>query len=209
MTVIEALAGTGKTYTAGVLREVYESAGYQVLGVAPTGRAARELTEQAGIPSRTLDRLLIDLDQLGDELPRGCVLILDEAGMAATRRSARLLEAAERAGAKVIAIGDPGQLASVQAGGWLRAVGRELGALRLTEVMRQRDPAERRALAALHDRLPQHYLDWAAAGWTHRHLRRPGRRMRAGARRVARASGGGRARAGRDDRPRQRHPRQR
>ena len=68
--VIEALAGTGKTYTAGVLREVYESAGYKVLGVAPTGRAARELTEQAGIPSRTLDRLLIDLEQLGDELPQ-------------------------------------------------------------------------------------------------------------------------------------------
>ena len=72
--------------------------------------------------------------------------------MAATRPSARVLEAAERAGAKVIAIGDPGQLASVQAGGWLGAVGRELGALHLTEVMRQRDPAERRALAALHER---------------------------------------------------------
>ena len=144
-----------------MLREVYESAGFQVLGVAPTGRAARELTEHAGITSRTLERLLIDLEQLGDELPRGCVLILDEAGMAATRPSARLLEAAEQAGAKVIAIGDPGQLASVQAGGWLGAVGRELGALRLTEVMRQRDPAERRALAALHERLPQRYLDWA------------------------------------------------
>ena len=144
-----------------MLREVYESAGYQVLGVAPTGRAARELTEEAGVAARTLDRLLIDLEQLGDELPQGCVLILDEAGMAATRASARVLQAAEQAGAKVIAIGDPGQLASVQAGGWLGAVGRELGALRLTEVMRQRDPAERRALGALHDRLPRHYLDWA------------------------------------------------
>ena len=81
--------------------------------------------------------------------------------MAATRTTARLLEAAERAGAKVVAIGDPGQLASVQAGGWLRAVGRELGPLRLTEVMRQRDPGERRALAALHDRIPDRYLDWA------------------------------------------------
>jgi hypothetical protein len=108
-----------------------------------------------------LDGLVIDLDQFGDELPWGCVLILDEAGMAATRTSARLLEEAERARAKVIAIGDPGQLASVQAGGWLGAVGRTLGAARLTEVMRQRDPAERRALAALHDRRPRRYLDWA------------------------------------------------
>jgi len=159
--VVEALAGTGKTYTAGVLRGLYENAGYDVLGVAPTGRAARELTDQAGIPSRTLDRLLIDLDELGDSLPKRCVVVLDEAGMAATRSTALLLEAAERAGAKVIAIGDPGQLASVQAGGWLRAVGRHLGALRLTEVMRQRDPGERRALAALHDRIPDRYLDWA------------------------------------------------
>ena len=160
--VVEALAGTGKTYTAGVLRELYEHAGYQVLGVAPTGRAARELTDQAGIRSRTLDRLLIDIDQFGDTLPKGCVVVFDEAGMAATRTTARLLDAAERAGAKVVAIGDPGQLASVQAGGWLRAVARELGALRLTEVMRQRDPAERRALAALHDLIPDRYLAWAA-----------------------------------------------
>ncbi len=159
--VVEALAGTGKTYTAGVLRAVYEDAGYAVLGVAPTGRGARELTERAGIPARTVDRLLIDLDQLGDELPRRAVIVLDEAGMAPTRTTARLLEAAEHAGAKVIAIGDPGQLASVAAGGWLRTVGRELGSLELTEVMRQRDPAERRALAALHERIPGRYLEWA------------------------------------------------
>ena len=159
--VIEALAGTGKTYTAGVLRELYEQAGYQVLGVAPTGRAARELADQAGIPARTLDRLLIDIDELGDTLPERCVIVFDEAGMAATRATAWLLEAAERAGAKVVAIGDAGQLASVQAGGWLRAAGREVGALRLTEVMRQRDRGERRALAALHDRVPGRYLEWA------------------------------------------------
>jgi hypothetical protein len=160
--VVEALAGTGKTYTAGVLRKLYQDAGFEVVGVAPTGRAARELTDQAGIPARTLDRLLIDLDQLGDTLPERCVVVFDEAGMAATRSTARLLEAAEHAGAKVVAIGDPGQLASVQAGGWMRAVGREIGPLRLTEVMRQLDPGERRALAGLHDRIPDRYLEWAA-----------------------------------------------
>jgi hypothetical protein len=135
-----------------------------VLGVAPTGRGTRELTEEAGVSARTLDRLLIDVESLGDELPEGCVLILDEAGMAPTRHSARLLQAAEQAGAKVIAIGDSGQLASVQAGGWLAAVGRAVGVIHLTEVMRQRDPAERRALAALHERRPHSYLEWADRG---------------------------------------------
>jgi ATP-dependent exoDNAse (exonuclease V) alpha subunit len=133
VSVIEALAGTGKTYTAGVLRELYETAGYRVLGVAPTARAARELAEQAGIPARTLDRLMLDSERHGEQLPAGCVLVFDEAGMAPTRASARLLEAANDAGAKVIAIGDPGQLTSVQAGGWLHTVGESLGAVSLTE----------------------------------------------------------------------------
>jgi conjugative relaxase-like TrwC/TraI family protein len=158
--VIEALAGTGKTYTAGVLREVYEDAGYAVLGVAPSARAARELAEQAAIASRTLDSRLLSLAN-GQSLPDRCIVIFDEAGMASTRHSERLLAHAARAGAKVIAIGDPGQLPSVQAGGWLRAIGERLGAVKLTEVMRQRDPAERRALAALHDGNPQRWIDWA------------------------------------------------
>jgi conjugative relaxase-like TrwC/TraI family protein len=161
--VIEARAGTGKTYIAGVLRAIYERAGFQVIGVAPTARAARELEEQAHIPSRTLDRLLLDTDHLGERIPTNSVVILDEAGMAPTRLSARLLVDARDARAKVIAIGDPQQLPSVQAGGWLRGVGRACGAVRLTEVMRQRDAQERTALAALRDREPERYLEWATA----------------------------------------------
>jgi conjugative relaxase-like TrwC/TraI family protein len=159
--VVQALAGTGKTYTAGVLRSVYEAAGYRVMGLAPTGRGARELAEEVGFVACTIDRVLIDIEQLGADLPDRAVIVLDEAGMAATRPTARLLDHAQRAGVKVIAIGDSGQLPSVLAGGWLRAVGERVGALRLTEVMRQRDPGERRALGALHDGLPQRYIDWA------------------------------------------------
>ena len=161
VSVIEALAGTGKTYIASVLRGAYEFAGFTVIGAAPTGRAARELTERAGVAARTIDRLLIDLEKRGDTLPAECVVILDEAGMAPTRASARLLQAAQRVGAKVIALGDPGQLSSVSAGGWLGAVARHVGAVRLSEVMRQHDPSERRALGALHDGRPRYYLDWA------------------------------------------------
>ena len=161
--VVEALAGTGKTYTAGVLRLLYESAGYQVLGLAPTGRGARELADEAGISACTLDRALIDIEQIGDGLPSRAVIVLDEAGMAPTRLTGRLLDHAASAGCKVIAIGDSGQLPSVLAGGWLRAVGDRIGALELTEVMRQRNPGERRALGALHDGRPGLYVDWALA----------------------------------------------
>jgi ATP-dependent exoDNAse (exonuclease V) alpha subunit len=91
------------------------------------------------------------------------VVVLDEAGIAPTRQTAALLEAAQQARCKVIAIGDPGQLHSVQAGGWMRAVGRRVGTLRLSEVMRQREPLERQALAALHEGRAQGWLEWARA----------------------------------------------
>jgi|GEM_PF-1133584 len=161
--VIEALAGTGKTYMAGVLRYVYERAGYEVVGVAPTGRAVRELAQEAGIPSRTLASMTSSLRE-GAQVPENAVVIFDEAGMAGTRETAVLLEAAQAAGAKVVAIGDAGQLRSVQAGGWMRAVGRKVGTLKLSDVMRQRDPDERRALGLLHEGRPRGWLEWAFAG---------------------------------------------
>ena len=71
--VIEALAGTGKTYTAGVLRELYESAGYTVIGVAPTGRAARELREQAGIAVADARQPRARDRRAADELPERSV----------------------------------------------------------------------------------------------------------------------------------------
>lgn len=160
--VIEALAGSGKTFTAGVLRDVYAQTDVPVIGVAPTGRAARELSE-VGIPARTLHATLASLEhhpELG--LPRGSVVILDEAGMAPTRLTEQLLDAAREAGAKVVAIGDSGQLPSVEAGGWMRQVGAQVGANRLTSVQRQRDPEERRMLGLLHDGIDggRCYLEW-------------------------------------------------
>ncbi|MGH2798687.1 MAG: AAA family ATPase, partial [Thermoleophilaceae bacterium] len=142
--VVEALAGTGKTFTAGALRHVYEDAGYRVIGIAPTGRAVRELAEEAGVAAWTLDRALLDLRD-GHALPERTVVLLDEAGMASTRATEQLLAAVQLAGAKVIAIGDSGQLPSVQAGGWIREVGQRVGVHRLTHVTRQRDVDERRA----------------------------------------------------------------
>jgi hypothetical protein len=59
---------------------------------------------------------------------------------------------------KVVAIGDSGQLSSVRAGGWLGALTRRLGSHELREVMRQRDPRERRLLAHVHGGDPAAYV---------------------------------------------------
>ena len=71
---------------------------------------------------------------------------------------------AERAGAKVIAAGDGGQLPSVAAGGWFAAIARELGGPELRQVVRQRDRNERDALESLHDGDPEPYVAFKREG---------------------------------------------
>ncbi len=169
---IEALAGTGKTTTASVLRKVYESAGFEVIGAAPTGRGERELKERAGITNtRTLDswdhRLVRDPDlfffhDLAEQGvgQRPAVLILDEATMAHTRLSASVVTAAVESGVKVVAIGDSGQLSSVQAGGWFGHLTERFGAHRLEDVRRQLDLQERAMLAEIHAGNPRPYIEF-------------------------------------------------
>jgi len=158
---VQALAGTGKTTMLRTLAETYTQAGYRVIGAAPTARAARELREVAGVQAGTLHALAAALKRHGRFKP-GTVLLVDEAGMAATRVSARVLAYAERSGVKVIAVGDSGQLASVEAGGWFAALDRARPGPALRDVIRQLDPAERAALTALHDGDPDTYLQHKA-----------------------------------------------
>jgi hypothetical protein len=157
LSLVQALAGTGKTRLLAALASAYSRHGFDVIGVAPTGRAARELGDAAGIAAVTVHRLLADGDALA-RLSDRSVVLFDEAGTAPTRPSAALLEAAARVGAKVIAVGDAGQLPSVAAGGWFAHVAKTIGGPGLRDVMRQRDPAERAALAEVHDGNPDAYI---------------------------------------------------
>jgi ATP-dependent exoDNAse (exonuclease V) alpha subunit len=97
--------------------------------------------------------------QRADGFPPRSVLVIDEAGMASTRITAAIFTHAQRSDAKIIAVGDPGQLASVHAGGWLAALARRHPGPELREVIRQHDPAERAALEALHDSHSDAYLE--------------------------------------------------
>jgi conjugative relaxase-like TrwC/TraI family protein len=158
---VQALAGTGKTTMLRTLTDAYRRAGYTVAGAAPTARAARELGDAAGMPASTMHSLVADIERHG-RLGRDVVLLIDEAGTAPTRITARLFEHAERAGAKIVAVGDAGQLPSVEAGGWFAAAAQEHQGPALCQVMRQRDSAERAVLAALHDGDPETYLAYKA-----------------------------------------------
>ncbi len=144
--VVVGRAGSGKTWTLGVAREAFELDGYRALGCAPTGIATVGLADEGFTDARTIDRLLLDLQHGREELDERTVLVVDEAAMVATRKLAPLLEHAERAGAKVVLVGDDRQFASIQAGGGFRALRLRLGASELTVNRRQVEAWEQRAI---------------------------------------------------------------
>lgn len=144
--VVAAAAGTGKTYGLAAAHDSWRVAGFDVHGAAVAAKAARELETSSGIPSRTLTRLTDDLAKGRIRLDRSVVLVIDEAGMAGTRKLAPILDAAEQAGAKVVLVGDPKQLPEIEAGGMLAALNRLLDPVALTENRRQVEAWGREAL---------------------------------------------------------------
>lgn len=153
-------AGAGKTMAMRAVARAFATGGVPVLGAAPSGIAAERLADETGIRSMTLHRLLTDASQEGG-LPRGSVLVVDEAGMAETRVLAPALELVEQAGGKAILVGDPQQLPAVGAGGLFAAIVERHGALTLRENRRQRDELERRALDAVRGGLGREYVAFA------------------------------------------------
>jgi Ti-type conjugative transfer relaxase TraA len=144
-----AAAGSGKTFSLSLAREMWEGSGYRVIGASLAARAAKELEDQAHIPSRTIAKLLIDLDRGTEQLDNRTVLVIDEAAMVGTRALARLFDAADAGGTRLILVGDPHQLQSIEAGGVLRSLEKRMPTIGLTENRRQRHAWERAALADL------------------------------------------------------------
>jgi conjugative relaxase-like TrwC/TraI family protein len=157
-------AGTGKTYALGAARHAWQLDGYRVLGAAPTGIATVCLDSEGFEHPRTVDALLAELDteqhpgrrapgrgQGGEAslLDARTVLVVDEAGMLGSRKLARLQAHAQRAGAKLVLVGDDRQLASIEAGGGFRGLRLRLGASVLTENRRQQQAWERQAVEHL------------------------------------------------------------
>ncbi len=88
--------------------------------------------------------------QRGHGLPRGCVLVVDEAGMVGTRDLAALVRGAERGDSKLVLVGDTRQLPEIEAGGALRSLAERLGAAELHHIRRQQEPWDREAIQAFH-----------------------------------------------------------
>src|SRR4051794_21831940 len=152
-------AGTGKTTTMSVLADAWTEGGGHVIGLAPSAQAAHELGQAITGHTDTLAKMTWTLaNESAAEWPRwireigpNSMVIIDEAGQAATTElTAAVRYVAERGGV-VRLIGDDQQLAAVGAGGILRDIQKEFGASTLSEVRRFDDPAEAAATLAMRE----------------------------------------------------------
>ncbi len=135
--------GTGKTTTTQGIIAAYRSFGLKILLAAPTGRAAKRMTEATGLEAKTIHRLLECKPPEGyqkneDNPLDGDVLIIDECSMIDIILMNALLKAIPE-GMRLILVGDIDQLPSVGAGNVLRDIidSGVFPVVRLTRIFRQ------------------------------------------------------------------------
>ncbi len=153
LTVITGGPGTGKTTIISAILRYFERQSLQVELAAPTGRAAKRITEATGRPAKTIHRLLEFMGAIDDEKERGDILrftrneanpleadvvIVDEVSMVDLPLMYSLLKALIP-GTRLILVGDANQLPSVGPGNVLKDIIRSgvVETIALTRIFRQ------------------------------------------------------------------------
>lgn len=140
-------AGAGKTTAMDLLRETVEASGHKVLALSPSAVAAAVLGESIHATAVTTDLFLTLHDKgltgggkyASLDVGPGDMILVDEAGQQGTAKLAHVIRLAQEKGAIVRLVGDDYQMGAVQAGGALRLLVAEKGAVELENVQRFRN----------------------------------------------------------------------
>ncbi|WP_232248689.1 AAA family ATPase [Streptacidiphilus rugosus] len=160
-------AGAGKTSALRLVADAVRAQGGRVIGLGPSARAAQVMSAEIGTDAFTVHEWLAQRERAAGarvedryRLHPGDVVIVDEAGMAGTRRLAHVVDEARRAGAHVRLIGDPAQLAAIESGGVLRLLAQQGQVVELESVHRFQTPGESAASLLLRDGDPEQAFAW-------------------------------------------------
>ncbi len=156
VTILAGGPGTGKTTTINMMIKYFEAEGMDIFLAAPTGRAAKRMTEATGFEAKTIHRMLELNSALPEENSRkACfvrnrenpleadVIIIDEMSMVDIQLFQSLLDATVP-GTRLILVGDVNQLPSVGPGQVLRDLIRSqcFPAVELRKIFRQAEESD-------------------------------------------------------------------
>lgn len=105
-------AGTGKTYMLKAVKEFQDIQGKEnLIGLAPTNKAAGEISKESGIKGQTIDSFIVQKEHLQNQ-----IIIVDEASMIDSRKMQKLVAIASSTNSKLVLMGDTKQFTSIGAG---------------------------------------------------------------------------------------------
>ncbi len=136
--IVQGRAGTGKSYTMNAIRETYERSGVKIIGLAPTHLVAGDMVKEGFQSASTVHKFLFDINNGRTSVPKGSVLMVDEAAMLGNSVLVELFNVAKERDAKVVLFGDSKQLSSVERGGMFEILSKTYGSSVLKDVQRQK-----------------------------------------------------------------------
>jgi conjugative relaxase-like TrwC/TraI family protein len=146
VSVLVGQAGSGKGVVISAASEAWRKEGYEVIGTAIPGATAKRLGADAKLEhSLTTDALINRVENGNIRLDAKTVVVMDEAGMADSKRLPRLVELTADRGSKLLLAGDSAQLPSIGAGGLFKELQANAPTAQLSEVHRARNEWEKQA----------------------------------------------------------------
>ncbi len=152
-------AGTGKGVVLAAASDAWQREGYQMIGTAIAGATAERLAAEARLErSFTTDGLIGKVERGSERIDSKTVVVMDEAGMADTRRLSRMAELTAERESKLVLVGDSAQLSPIGAGGLFGELRDKVPSAQLREVHRARNEWERQAWAQVREGQSEHAL---------------------------------------------------
>ncbi len=142
---VQGLAGVGKSYMLEKVKTKIEEKGYTVKSIAPYSQQVKEL-RRLGVEAVTVASVLTQ-EQGRFDMDNKTVLVIDEAAVVPTRQMEKLQRLAEKAGSRVVMMGDKDQTKAIEAGRPMHQL-QDAGmhTARMADILRQEDPHLRKAV---------------------------------------------------------------
>lgn len=140
--IVKGPAGTGKSFTLKMIKEIYEQSGYRIIGLSHTNKVVNDMKADGFEEGYTLSRFLLDQKKWKSKIDKPntkTVIMVDEAAMMSLRQDEALFKIVEKSGAKLVYVGDENQFPSIDRGNAFGRYAQEVGYESLETIMRQRN----------------------------------------------------------------------